>query len=165
MSNEERRRKERQKPEVPTSQRFKTASLCVYHSGKSHASSICIYQSTAVQMPSYPLVRRDTDIRFQSIAQRRYFYCFSCRVFFPFVSPRVFVTFLGHFYFCFNLTQARVIWKEGPSSVKMPLWNWFTRAQQTVKNIPPWPLHQLLLPDLPEFQSWLPSVMNNSMEV
>ena len=109
-------------------------------------------------MPSYPLVRRDTDIRFQSIAQRRYFYCFSCRVFFPFVSPRVFVTFLGHFYFCFcfNLTQARVIWKEGPSSVKMPLWNWFTRAQQTVKNIPPWPLHQLLLPDLLEFQSWLP---------
>jgi hypothetical protein len=32
-------------------------------------------------------------------------------------------------------------------------------------NIPPWPLHQLLLFDLLEFQSWLPLVMNNSMEV
>ena len=31
MSNEERGRKERQKPDVPTSQKFKTASLCVYH--------------------------------------------------------------------------------------------------------------------------------------
>ena len=80
MSNEERRRKERQKPEVPTSQRFKTASLCVYHSGKSHASSICIYQSTVLQVPSYTLVHRDTDIRFQNSGQRRYFYCFSCRV-------------------------------------------------------------------------------------
>jgi hypothetical protein len=34
-----------------------------------------------------------------------------------------------------------------------------------VKNIPPWPLHQLLLSDLLEFQSWLPLVMNSSMEV
>jgi hypothetical protein len=27
------------------------------------------------------------------------------------------------------------------------------RGGKPVKNIPPWPLHQLLLPDLPEFQS------------
>ena len=27
------------------------------------------------------------------------------------------------------------------------------RGSQPVKNIPPWPLHQLLLPDLLEFQS------------
>ena len=27
------------------------------------------------------------------------------------------------------------------------------RGSKPVKNIPPWPLHQLLLPDLPEFQS------------
>ena len=27
------------------------------------------------------------------------------------------------------------------------------RADKPVKNIPPWPLHQLLLPDLLEFQS------------
>ena len=30
------------------------------------------------------------------------------------------------------------------------------RGSKPVKNIPPWPLHQLLLPDLLEFQSWLP---------
>jgi hypothetical protein len=27
------------------------------------------------------------------------------------------------------------------------------RGGKPVSNIPPWPLHQLLLPDLPEFQS------------
>jgi hypothetical protein len=27
------------------------------------------------------------------------------------------------------------------------------RGSKPVRNIPPWPLHQLLLPDLPEFQS------------
>ena len=27
------------------------------------------------------------------------------------------------------------------------------RGSKTIKNIPPWPLHQLLLPDLFEFQS------------
>jgi hypothetical protein len=27
------------------------------------------------------------------------------------------------------------------------------RGSKAVKNIPPWPLHQLLLPDLLEFQS------------
>jgi hypothetical protein len=30
------------------------------------------------------------------------------------------------------------------------------RWGKPVKNIPPWPLHPLLLPDLLEFQSWLP---------
>jgi hypothetical protein len=39
------------------------------------------------------------------------------------------------------------------------------RWGKPVKNIPRWPLHQLLLPDLLEFQSWLPLVMNSSMEV
>jgi hypothetical protein len=37
------------------------------------------------------------------------------------------------------------------------------RGSKPVKNIPPWPLHQLLLPDLLEFQTSL--VMNSSMEV
>jgi len=39
------------------------------------------------------------------------------------------------------------------------------RGSKPVRNIPPWPLHQPLLPDLLEFQSWLPLVMNSSMEV
>ena len=30
------------------------------------------------------------------------------------------------------------------------------RGSKPVSNIPPWPLNQLLLPDLLEFQSWLP---------
>jgi hypothetical protein len=30
------------------------------------------------------------------------------------------------------------------------------RRSKPVRNIPPWPLHQLLLPDLLKFQSWLP---------
>jgi hypothetical protein len=36
-------------------------------------------------------------------------------------------------------------------------------GSKPVKSIPPWPLNQLLLPDLLEFQS--PLVMNSSMEV
>ena len=39
------------------------------------------------------------------------------------------------------------------------------RGSKPVKNIPPWPLHQLLLPDLLEFQSWLPLVMNSNVEL
>jgi hypothetical protein len=39
------------------------------------------------------------------------------------------------------------------------------RRSKPVKNIPPWPLHQLLLFDLPEFQSRLPLVMNSNVEV
>ena len=45
MSNEERGRKERQKPDVPTSQKFKTASLCVYHRATlMHPASVYISQ-------------------------------------------------------------------------------------------------------------------------
>ena len=39
------------------------------------------------------------------------------------------------------------------------------RGSKPVRNIPPWPLHQLLLPDLLEFQSCLPLVMNSDVEV
>jgi hypothetical protein len=37
------------------------------------------------------------------------------------------------------------------------------RRSKPARNIPPWPLH--LLPDLFEFQSWLPLVMNSNAEV
>jgi hypothetical protein len=40
-----------------------------------------------------------------------------------------------------------------------------SRGGKPVKNILPWPLHQLLLPDLLEFQSWLCSVMNSNVEI
>ena len=39
------------------------------------------------------------------------------------------------------------------------------RGSKPVSNIPRWPPHQLLLPDLLEFQSSLPLVINSSMEV
>jgi hypothetical protein len=39
------------------------------------------------------------------------------------------------------------------------------RGSKPVRNIPPWPLHQLLLPDLLEFQSRLPLVLNSHVEV
>jgi hypothetical protein len=39
------------------------------------------------------------------------------------------------------------------------------RGSKPVSNIPPWPLHQLLLPDLLEFQSRLPLVMNSNVEM
>jgi hypothetical protein len=39
------------------------------------------------------------------------------------------------------------------------------RRSKPVSSIPPWPLHQPLLPDLLEFQSRLPLVMNSSVEV
>ena len=178
MSNEERRRKERQKPDVPTSQKFKTASLCVYHRATlMHPASVYISQQYIKWLHTHLYIGIQSS-GFKPLARCVIFIASHEQLVFVWLSFFVLfclfffltslVTFLGHcfyFCFCFNLTQARVIWKEGPSSVKMPLWNWFTRAQQTVKNIPPWPLHQLLLPDLPEFQSWLPSVMNNSMEV
>jgi hypothetical protein len=38
------------------------------------------------------------------------------------------------------------------------------RGSKPVKNMSPWPLHQLLLPDLFEFQSWLPLVMNSNVD-
>jgi hypothetical protein len=37
-------------------------------------------------------------------------------------------------------------------------------GSKPVNNTPPWLLHQVLLPDLLEFLSWLPLVMNSSME-
>jgi hypothetical protein len=39
------------------------------------------------------------------------------------------------------------------------------RGSKPVSNIPPWPLHQLLPPDLLEFQFWLPLVMNSNVQV
>jgi hypothetical protein len=39
------------------------------------------------------------------------------------------------------------------------------RGSTPVSNIPPWPLHQLLLSNLLEFQSRLPLVMNCNVEV
>jgi hypothetical protein len=39
------------------------------------------------------------------------------------------------------------------------------RESKPVNNIPPWPLNQLLLPDLLEFQSRLLLVMNSSLQV
>ena len=36
-----------------------------------------------------------------------------------------------------------------------------SRGSKPAKNIPPWPLHQLLLPDLLDFQFLLPLVMNS----
>ena len=41
----------------------------------------------------------------------------------------------------------------------------YKKVSKPVSNILPRPLHQLLLPDLLEFQSWLPLVMNSSVEV
>ena len=41
--------------------------------------------------------------------------------------------------------------------------SWASQGKQDC-NIPPWSLHQLLLPDLLEFQSWLPLVMNSNVE-
>jgi hypothetical protein len=38
------------------------------------------------------------------------------------------------------------------------------RGSKPVSNIPPWSLYQLLLPDLLEFQSRLPLVMNSIVE-
>jgi hypothetical protein len=37
-------------------------------------------------------------------------------------------------------------------------------GSKPVKNIPPWPLHQLLLPDLLEFQSRHPLVISSNVE-
>jgi hypothetical protein len=39
------------------------------------------------------------------------------------------------------------------------------RRSKPASNIPPWPLHQLLLPDLLDFQSCLSLVMNSNVEV
>jgi hypothetical protein len=39
------------------------------------------------------------------------------------------------------------------------------RGSKPVSNISPWSLHQLLRPDLLEFQSWLLLVKNSNVEV
>jgi hypothetical protein len=39
------------------------------------------------------------------------------------------------------------------------------RESKPVRGIPPWCVHQFLLPDLLEFQSWLPLMMNSNVEV
>jgi hypothetical protein len=38
-------------------------------------------------------------------------------------------------------------------------------GRKQARNFPPWPLHQFLLPDLLEFQSWLPFMINSNVEV
>jgi hypothetical protein len=38
------------------------------------------------------------------------------------------------------------------------------RGSKPVMNIPPWPLHQFLIPDLLDFQSWLPLVINSNVK-
>ena len=43
--------------------------------------------------------------------------------------------------------------------------SWASQGKQSSKRHPLWPLHQLLLPDLCELQSWLPLVMNSNVEV
>ena len=40
--------------------------------------------------------------------------------------------------------------------------SWVSQGNQA-SNISPWPLHQVLLPDLFEFQYWLPLVMNSNV--
>jgi hypothetical protein len=39
------------------------------------------------------------------------------------------------------------------------------RESKPISSIPPWPLHQLLLPVLCEFHSYLPLVMNSNVNM
>ena len=131
MSNEERRRKERQKPEVPTSQKFKTASLCVYHRATlMHPASVSISQQYIRCLHTHLYIRIQTS-GFKTLARGINFIVFHVELVFVWLSIFVLfclfsylISFPGHcFYFClyFNLTHARVIWKEAPSSEKMHL--------------------------------------------
>ena len=133
MSNEERRRKERQKPDVPTSQKFKTASLCVYHRATlMHPASVSISQQYIRCLHTHLYIRIQTS-GFKTLARGINFIVFHVELVFVWLSIFVLfclfsylISFPGHcFYFClyFNLTHARVIWKEAPSSEKMPLEN------------------------------------------
>ena len=61
MSNEERRRKERQKPDVPTSQKFKTASLCVYH-----RATLMYPASVSISQQYIRCLHTNLDIRIQT---------------------------------------------------------------------------------------------------
>ena len=131
MSNEERRRKERQKPDVPTSQKFKTASLCVYHRATlMHPASVSISQQYIRCLHTHLYIRIQTS-GFKTLARGINFIVFHVELVFVWLSIFVLfclfsylISFPGHcFYFClcFNLTHARVVWKEAPSSEKMPL--------------------------------------------
>ena len=131
MSNEERRRKERQKPDVPTSQKFKTASLCVYH-----RATLMYPASVSISQQYIRCLHTNLDIRiqtsgFKTLARGINFIVSHVELVFVWLSIFVLfclfsylISFPGHcFYFClcFNLTHARVVWKEAPSSEKMPL--------------------------------------------
>ena len=131
MSNEERRRKERQKPDVPTSQKFKTASLCVYH-----RATLMYPASVSISQQYIRCLHTNLDIwiqtsGFKTLARGINFIVFHVELVFVWLSIFVLfclfsylISFPGHcFYFClcFNLTHARVIWKEAPSSEKMHL--------------------------------------------
>ena len=129
MSNEERRRKERQKPDVPTSQKFKTASLYVYH-----RATLMYPASVSISQQYIRCLHTNLDIwiqtsGFKTLARGINFIVSHVELVFVWLSIFVLsfsylISFPGHcFYFClcFNLTHARVVWKEVPSSEKMPL--------------------------------------------
>ena len=131
MSNEERGRKERQKPDVPTSQKFKTASLCVYHRATlMHPASVSISQQYIRRLHTHLYIRIQTS-GFKTLARGINFIVSHVELVFVWLSIFVLfclfsylISFPGHcFYFClcFNLTHARVVWKEAPSSEKIPL--------------------------------------------
>ena len=129
MSNEERGRKERQKPDVPTSQKFKTASLCVYHRATlMHPASVSISQQYIICLHTNLDIRIQTS-GFKTLARGINFIVSHVELVFVWLSIFVLsfsylIIFPGHcFYFglCFNLTHARAVWKEAPSSEKMPL--------------------------------------------
>ena len=131
MSNEERRRKERQKPDVPTSQKFKTASLCVYHRATlMHPASVYISQQYFRCLHTHLYIGIQIS-GFKTVGRGVIFIVFHVELVFVWLSIFVLfclfsylISFPGHcFYFClcFNLTHARAVWKEAPSSEKMPL--------------------------------------------
>ena len=119
----------RQKPDVPTSQKFKTASLCVYHRATlMHPASVSISQQYIRRLHTHLYIRIQTS-GFKTLARGINFIVFHVELVFVWLSIFVLsfsylISFPGHcFYFClcFNLTHARVVWKEAPSSEKMPL--------------------------------------------
>ena len=119
----------RQKPDVPTSQKFKTASLCVYH-----RATLMYPASVSISQQYIRCLHTNLDIRiqtsgFKTLARGINFIVSHVELVFVWLSIFVLsfsylISFPGHcFYFClcFNLTHARVVWKEAPSSEKMPL--------------------------------------------
>jgi len=123
---------------------------CLHHEGwnqhltNSHASCICVDQSTAPRCLHAHLYTGIPTSGFKTLGRgiivivshvQLFFVCFGVLFFLSFIT-----NFLGSFFyfcFCFNSTQARVIWKEAPSSEKMPLGNWFGRTRLTM-DVPPW---------------------------